>query len=240
MDIRELHYAYKIAKDRIDTLSNQDFNGAEIDWLLNEARMVFLKRRTDPNNSTRRGFEGSQKRTDDLSTLVIKYPLQPALVPTLDEGIYEVNLTDLAYTYYRLISGKVNATIAEDCDKVIPLRFMQHDDYLSILRDPFNSPSLEFIPYNFGRSSSGTTTSIYMYPGDFVLNEVFLEYIKYPNKVSLGNYVYLDGVTYPEATLEFPEHTHQEIVDIAAEIASMNIDNPEYVALKTRKVLTNE
>lgn len=31
MTISELHYAFKLAKDRIDTLANQDFNVAEID-----------------------------------------------------------------------------------------------------------------------------------------------------------------------------------------------------------------
>lgn len=31
MDISSLHYDFKIKMDRVDTLSNQDFNAAEID-----------------------------------------------------------------------------------------------------------------------------------------------------------------------------------------------------------------
>jgi len=238
--IKELHYSFKLGADRIDSLSSEDFSLAEIDWLINEAQMVFLKRRVGPNNFYKRGFENSQKRIDDLSTLVIKYPVQPAITPTLVEDIYEVNLSDLLYTYFRFISGKVIATIATNCVKNIPLRHMSHDDYLLALRDPFNSPSTEFIPFNFGKSSASDTTSIYLYPGDYTIDEVHVEYIKYPSKVSYGNYIYIDGNTYPEATLEFPEHTHQEIIDVALEIAALNIENPEYVQLKTRKVFSNE
>lgn len=45
MDVRSLHYQFKLNKDRIDTLVNQDFNVAEIDWLLNEAQLIFVKQR---------------------------------------------------------------------------------------------------------------------------------------------------------------------------------------------------
>jgi len=236
MSIQEIHTAFKISMDRIDTLSNEDFNVAEIDWLLNEAALIFLKRRSESRTPGQRGFEATQKRVDDLSTLLIKYPLQPALAPVDNE----VDLADLSYPYYRLVSAYCDALISPDCTKRIPLRFSQHDDYIESLRDPFNSPSLEFIPYNFGRSSTLLTTSIYLYPGDFNVTLVYLEYLKYPVKVNYGNYVYIDGVTYPPTTFDFPEHTHQEIVDIACQIASLNIESPEYIQLKTQKTFISE
>ena len=45
MDVKSMHYDFKLKMDRVDTLSNPDFNIAEIDWLLNEAQLVFVKNR---------------------------------------------------------------------------------------------------------------------------------------------------------------------------------------------------
>lgn len=240
MTITEAHYQFKLNMDRIDSLSTEDFNLAEIDWLLNEAALVFLKRRTSVSNKKQKGFEADQKRIDDLSTLVIKYPLQPGIIPTLVSGVYEMKLADLSFKYFQLVAISADVTVSANCIKKLQLKFIQHDDYIQALKDPFNSPSQEFLPYNFGRSSDGVSTSVYIYPGQLSVNTVYPEYIKYPQKVSFGNYTYIDGVIYPPTTFDFPEHTHNEIIDIACEIAAMNIESPEYIQLKTQKVFSHE
>lgn len=227
--------------DRVDSLSSADFNVAEIDWLLNEAQLIFIKQRMSAlSNPKRKGFEATQKRIDDLSTIVIKFPEQAAITPILDQGVYEVPLSSLKYKYLQLIDGFCDYTDTANCTKKIVMRFIQHDDYREALRDPFNAPSYEFILYNFGRSSTDSTSSVYLYPPvDGTIDAVYLEYIKYPERVSYGNYA-IYGVTYPQATLELPEHTHSEIVDIACQLAALNVQNPEYVQLKTAKIAVHE
>ncbi len=242
MTIAESHYQFKFNMDRIDSLSNPDFFPEEIDWLLNEAQRIFVEQRLSAlSNPKRRGFEASQKRIDDLSTLVIKHPVQPFMVPSLTDGVYEVELGSLYFKYLHLLSGYVELEIAPNCTSEVRLKFMQHDDYREALKDPFNSPSQEFIPYNFGRSSSSNGgTSIYMYAGTYSINKVYLEYIKQPTKVNLGTYTSIDGINYPPTSFELPEHTHREIVDIACQIASLNIESPEYIRLKQEKVFLHE
>lgn len=242
MTIAESHYQFKLNMDRIDSLSNPDFRPEEIDWLLNEAQRIFVEQRISAlSNPKRKGFEASQKRIDDLSTLVIKHPLQPFVIPTLNEGVYEVELGSLYFNYLHLLSGFVELEIAPNCVKDVRLKFMQHDDYREALKDPFNSPSQEFIPFNFGRSSSSSGgSSIYMYPGSNTINKVYLEYIKRPWQVNLGNYTYIDGTVKPPTSFELPEHTHREIIDIACQIASFNIESPEYIKLKQEKVFLHE
>lgn len=241
MDIASFHYQFKLSKDRIDSLAKQDFNKAEIDWLLHEAQLILVKTRFNAHNTKNTGFENTQKRIDDLSTLVVKYPLQPALTPTeIEPGLYELELSSLLYTYLHYIAGKATIEVDTDCLKTAPLKFFQHDDYINALRDPFNSPSLEFIPFNFGRSSSGSGTSIYLYSGDLIITEVKLDYLKYPARMFYGNYTFIDGVIYPPTTSELPEHLHQEIVDVACQIAALNIESPEYIQLKSQKVFLSE
>lgn len=245
MTIKEAHYQFKLNMDRVDTLATEDFNRAEIDWLLNEAQLIFIKQRmSDKSNPKRLGFEDTQKRIDDLSTLVIKYPSQPPiLTELLDTGVYEVNLSTTVFPYMYLISAWTQLNLGNNCYKDVTLKFTQHDDYRIGMRDPFNKPSLESIPYNFGRSSTGDAVSIYVYSGDLpssYINSVYIEYIKKPRKVSLGNYTYIDGTIYPPTTFELPEQTHSEIVDIACQIASLSIENPEYIQLKTQKAFIHE
>lgn len=240
MLVKELHYAIDLGMDRFGTLSKENLSKKEKDWLLNEAQMIFLKRRTHSRNNRMEGFEASSKRIDDLSTLVIKNNLQPGLSPTLDSGVYMVDLADLEYTYYQLLDVYASVVVSTDCTKTVPLRFVQHDDIRTVLRDPFYNGSLDSIPYNMGRSLSGDSSALFIYPNQLVISKVFPEYIKYPQRVNYGGYVYLDGNTYPETTLEFPEHTHLEIVDIACQIAALAIESPEYIQLKSQKVFEHE
>jgi hypothetical protein len=81
---------------------------------------------------------------------------------------------------------------------------------------------------------------MYIYPGDYFIPSVYIEYIKYPSRVSFGNYTYLDGVNYPQTTLELSDLVHQEIVDLACQIAGLNTENPEYIQLKNQKILIQE
>lgn len=239
--IRELHYQFKLNMDRVDSLSNPDFNVAEIDWLLNEAQLIFVKQRMNPSsNPKQRGFEQSQKRIDDLGNLVIKYPLQDGVTPLNPaSGIYEVPLVNLSFQYLYLISSWVDAEITPGCTKKVPLKFTQHDDYRYALEDPFNSAGEEFIPYNIGRASNSSNEALYIY-SPYTISKVYIEYIKVPQRVSYGTYQYLDGVTYPEQTLETSPSTHQEIVDIACLLAGSNTQNPEYIQLRQSKILIHE
>lgn len=102
---KELHYQFKINLDRVDSLSNPDFNAAEIDWFLNEAQLIFIKQRMSMrSNSKQKGFEESQKRIDDLGNLVIKFPNQVGITPSLvSPGIYELPLSALTYPYLFLL-----------------------------------------------------------------------------------------------------------------------------------------
>jgi hypothetical protein len=106
MTARELHYQFKLNLDRVDSLANPDLNPAEIDWLINEAQLIFIKQRMGMNNQKRSGFETSQKRIDDLGNLVIKFPLQASLTPVqVSPGVLEVNLKDTLFPYLFLISA---------------------------------------------------------------------------------------------------------------------------------------
>ena len=202
--------------------------------------MIFVKQRMGTNNTKRSGFETLQKRIDDLGNLVVKYPYQPLIVPTeVSAGVYEVDLTQTVLPYLFLVNAYAVVQPAEDCELHTPLKFVQHDDINETLRDPFVKKNKEYIPYNFGRNSTNSGTSLYIYTSKNITG-VALEYVKYPARVSLGTYPYINGVTYPQNTLETAEHTHREIVDLACQLAAQNTQNPEYIQIRNQKLLINE
>ena len=239
MNVEALHYDFKLKFNRVDTLSNYDFNVAEIDWLLNEAQLLFIKRRFTDSNPKKEGFENTTKRIADLSTLVIKYPDQPDIPVTTSNGLTELNLSLLKYPYLYFISGEA-LHLKSDCTTIIPLRFISHNRIKDTKRDPFNKPSVSELPFNFGKSTNSNGTSIYIYNQDIPLTNVRLEYLRRPPQVSLGNYTFIDGVIYPPTSLLVPESVHSEVVDIAVQIASMNLESPEYINLKSQKTFIHE
>lgn len=222
MTAPELKYDFLLKKDRIQSLSTQNFNDAEIDWFLNEAQTVFLKQRLGTNNTKHASYETIQKRIDDLSNLHVKFPLQLPLPLTQHSTVYELDLASLTYSYFYLLRASVTLK-DKDCIKNVPLRFTQTDDLSEVLKDPFNNPSDEFLPFNFGRASTGLNSSIYVYPGLYKPYAIQVEYVKTPTKISQGTYTYLDGVIYPELTSELSPNVHSELVDIAVHLAQISL-----------------
>ena len=250
MDIREWHYDFKTKLNKIDSLDRPDLLPHQIDWILNEAIEVFIKSRYGISNNKRQGFEVTQKRIDDLKTLVIKCPtpIQPGLPVTLvntSEGLYEAKLDDLVFDYLYLV--RVEAALSKsNCNKTVQLVLTQHDDLSPALRDSFVRPSFEWgeVPAVLARGVNpplSTNGSIFIYTGNqFTLVNVYPEYIKKPEKVSIGGYVYLDGSVVGTVESDMPEHTHREIIDIAVYLASTNIQIPELINISQSKFLTQE
>ena len=269
MTVQEMHYELKLKLNKIDTQDYSNLLIPEVDWYLNEAQTVFIKQRYGTTNIKREGFEESQKRIDDLKTLVVKEdPAIPTAttIPanvvstTTDVGTYKADLSALAYDYMFLlrITCQGTKTSCQSGTKRLWGIQVQHDDLDTVLYDPFYKPSFEWeeVPLVFGENPNDPTSdrqgSIYLYSdGTFSINSVFVEYLRHPLRISYANgvvdssgaiigYNYADGT--PAAGVqncELPEHTHKELVDLAVAIVSGDIDHPNY-NLKAIKTSINE
>lgn len=256
MVIQEMHYDFKIKSDKVDSLNKRNFNPAEIDWLLNEAQLVVLKLNYGLNNPKGVGFEGIESRVQDLKMLHIKSPeKQAGLTPTLiSTDKYEVNLSNLAYEH--LFTTRIRATIKEkNCDKSVGINTVQTDDLNDVLSDPHNRPNFKFgkvigvygdsrtrIPTPRNPSGAG---SLYLYSRNFTIEEVFVDYLKYPQRLWIGSYdlttdlrpktagnsyIY-NSLTDPPVSCELNSHMHNEIVDMAVLLAARLIQDPNAVQL---------
>ena len=97
MTISEMHIAFKLGLDKTNSLDYPSFLPEEIDFWLNQAIRRFVKTRYSGLNVKREGFEQSQKRIDDLRTLV-----RELTIPCTSTGAVKPNA-------YVLTSGFTNS-----------------------------------------------------------------------------------------------------------------------------------
>lgn len=229
MTVQEMHYDFKMKLNKIDSQQYRNLRIQEIDWLLNEAQELFVKKVAFPRLYQITGFETSQRNIDDIRTLVVE-----------DKEIDVVNnYVALPDEYMFFVRGYVNAKKGNCKVRKCRLIIRQHDDMFQ--ESPYDESSYEWGEINGTFDMNG----IRVYPPKptndtppkvTTLSKAYISYIKKPalihnaqdvepdHKYKLPNEVELTG----RQNSELPQHTHREIVDIAVLIASNNLDMPNF------------
>lgn len=213
MTVSEMHTRFKVGVDKAGGLNYPRFESEEIDLFLNKAQERFIKLRYGKNNIKRMGFEQTQKRMDDLREVIQNAAIVPAAsaADNKPNGVFATLPSD----YWFSIQEEVSYT-ATDCNGVSRKRregvkSIRHNDYQEIIQDPFNKPDSDTIlrlPYqNFHELITD---------GDATVTTYHLRYIKKPVDIDLAT----------ATDCELADHTHEEIVNEAIQIALENIEQP--------------
>lgn len=253
MTVQELHYDFKLKLDKVDSQQKRNLKDWEVDWFLNDAIQVFLNQVVGGNNIRLTGFEQEQRRIDDVRTLVIKSPssLQPGLpLITINTSLYELPLSSLGivnnvklYDYYQLIRLRIDISKPGCANKNIGVTQVQHDDLDEAYLSPFSQPSFEWgdVLTVFGASTNGSDEgSIFFYTNNFNVISAYPEYIKRPNRISIGSYINIDGTPGTVVQCDLPETTHPRITDLAVDIATGVIQSPNMLQYTQMKLKINE
>lgn len=213
MLIGEAHQAFKLELDKIDSLNYPDILPEEIDYYLNEAQDTFVKQRYGGTNSRKQSFEQSQKRIDDLRTLVLTSNIVPlATNPNnIDPNAQFVNMPG---DYWFLVQERATVTY-NDCKgipvtKRVDVIATTHDSFNEVINNPFKKPNTEKVLRLMANGFSEL-----VHAPNVVINIYHIRYIKEPVRVSLVNNI----------SFELPEHTHQEIVNQAVSLALESIES---------------
>ena len=99
-----------------------------------------------------------------------------------------------------------------------------HDEYNKIARDPFNKPRPDQVRRLMYKNQAELLTD-----GTFAIENYYLRYIRKPQQISLS--LAQDS--------ELADHTHQEIVAMAVELALENVESKRYQTT-TREVTKEE
>jgi len=233
MVISVMHTEFLVGIDKATTLNSPNFEPEERDIFLNNSIEKFISQRMYGTNPKREGFEETQKRYDDLITLVNQqnfsaFSSSPLVKPN---GQVVTFPTD----YWHTIQEEADITYL-DCNSQsittrVPVMYVTHERYNKIIRDPFHKPNEnKVIRLGIGGSPELITGT------GITLAAYYLRYIKKPAVVQYGTAYALPTT---DIDCDLPEHTHKEIVAMAVAEALGNIESQRY-PIKTQEVTTIE
>lgn len=212
MTIQEMHLAFDLEVDKTQDYEYPSFLAEQKDYWLNKAQDVFVKSRAFGNNLKKEGFEETQKRIDDLRTIVKKTSVTPAKT-----GNEYINVLPNDYLY--LVRHQCTV-VSQSCGtKVVGGNQVRHDALNMLVEDPFWKPDKDEPLYYFEGDL------IQLGASDFNITNTALTYIRKYNKLQHGT-AYIQPTT--DIDCELPEHTHQEIVSLAANMVLENIESQRY------------
>ena len=219
MTTKEMHYDFKQKFNKIDSQKNKGLLVPEIDWLLNEAIELFIKRVAQPKVNNGLGFETTQRIVEDIKTLVVG-----GTWITVTNNVITLPTNYLYFVRGRL---KLSKGVCKDKEAVLYLR--EHNDLFE--ESQFYNSSFEWREINGVYELQG----IQCYTdGTFTINEAKLSYIRKPAYVhnaqdfGSGSYAHPSGVTLSGAVnCDLPDHTHREIVDIAVMLAASEVQTSD-------------
>jgi hypothetical protein len=215
MTASEMHISFKQGLDKFDSRNYPNLEPEEIDLLLNQAQDTFVKQRYGLNNVSKKSFEESQKRIEDINNLIKNQILNPIANNPLLNINTNANFVTLPADHWITVQELCNVTYP-DCNgdnitENVYVQPLQHNDYSKIINNPFAKPTdtkvLRMVTEDGVELLHSSTSSI---------NNYRVRYIKKPQRI--------DVVNTPNVDCELADITHQEIINIAISIALENIE----------------
>jgi hypothetical protein len=227
MQIADMHTAFKLELDKTSSLNTTHFEPSEIDFWLNSAIRNFVKTRYSGFNAKRKGFEQSQKRIDDLRTLVAEHTLVSGGGGGLDQLGTDLKpngwRADLSYIsdYWFSLGEEVEIEYTPFGETIpafkrVGVTECTEDTYMSHINDPYSEHILHYDDAKPLRLFIGDDIE-FITDGNYDLSSCYIRYLKAPQEVDISG-----------TDSDLPEHTHDEIVKMAVNMGLENIEQQRY------------
>lgn len=231
----DLQSSFEIEIAKIDDGLNKP-KSLDTEYFLNAGLDKFWKTRYSQNNYKLQGFEQTQKRIDDLRTLVTEYTYTDD-INTVSNSLYTVELPE---DYVVLLGDTAGITPVgcnscwdtDDNGNYVP----HYSDTLegkieTIDRIKENSLSEYHLKYTKAKPIkvvAGNTISLHT-DGNYKVSSYTIQYLRKPA------YINIHKDPFAEYT-DMPEHTQLEIVKLAAQLYLQNQSDPRY-ATYTQEII---
>lgn len=224
MKFIELQEAFEIELNVLDDGLNKP-KSMDTEWWLNRGLEKFWKTRYSGMNVKSTGFEQDQKRIDDLRTLVKTVSIIPTKVTNKQYSIdipndYVILLGDTVGIQPSDDSHNACWEVDEDGEFVTKYSDTIESSIETIDRQLSNSLSEHILKYCSARPLKLIQgNNVYLYTdGQYKISDYQLTYLRNPEKIN----IHLNPF---DEYADMPEHTHSEIVKIAAQMYIENQSN---------------
>lgn len=245
MTVRELRLSFNDGVDKASSNSTPEIPLPVFDRFMNLALDKWVKSRYGTTNSNRKGFEVTQKRTDDLRYFVEEIDLPPA--PGVREENRAVSSTTVPLPDNYWLSVAESVRLRAVCrgsaqESTYSLKARKHDQVTVLLQDPFQQPSFKYIANTF-RLMRGNHLVVY-HPTEAQVLWVRMAYINEYKALAVGTTYTVEDTADPLfwETLPFwpPSATHREILNYAIDAALEAIEQPRLVTFEPTQLHVQE
>jgi hypothetical protein len=219
---------YKLDQ-RLNKLSSNEHQQIPLEdkiLVLQECEILLVKRKLNPVNNLRVGFEGNKKRYEDLQFLVEPHTDHELTLEVSDSKLnrWTASILNLDPVYMFYVDSYITADKGVCKDRVVWVNSdLTATANITILLNNSNyKPSFEYQETFCDLSSNeiGIFTD-----GTFTPKKLYLSYIRYPVPVDMEGYIKFDGSDSETVNSELPAYMEDELLDAAAEKIAMYTEN---------------
>ena len=160
MTVDEMHISYKLLMDKFDSLNYPNFSPEAIDFILNREQDRLTKHRYDGAMARNKGFEESQKRSDDLRNITTSASLTPlAASPDNKENGRFVDLPSASGLEYLFAIQEEANVISKVCpERTVVSGSIVEDGIYIVESDTIDYNGITYNPGEFFIGVTGVTT----------------------------------------------------------------------------------
>jgi len=207
MTISEMHTGFKVELDKTSSLTLPAFEPEEIDYWLNLSQKKFVEERVNIYNQSTAQRVVLNKIQDDIRPLF-----------TYETIAVANNFEDLVADYWFLLDAYIDITkTLEDgtsvTDQKVPCDILNELELKNYITTPTHKPYFDnpkFVLPTDVSDNFNITVDAFTSLG----TDVYLFFVRKPVEVNITTVV----------SCELPEHTHHNIVNLAAQLAFMGLN----------------
>ena len=222
MDANKMKTDFLVKLDIVTSNSAPGLTDEEIGIFLTDAEFKFVKNMLPPDGN----FDNRELEKAELRPL---YKLNESLTLSSEQTGIETNgkYWDLPSTCYVITRASATMSSSTTClnGKKVSANPVRLDELNSNMGNPFKKPGKQLVWYVQGESKSDGTQRVQtIHSDDFTdITSFNLSYIKKPEGIVPYLLATTDGTTAAQIDSLLPDITHQEIVDMAVELAKLQL-----------------
>lgn len=202
--------------------------------VLNLSQLKLVLKKTGVNNNYQSGIDSYARRYEDLQ--VLQVPFEQLEVMSVDsvQNSYISPISGLSKKMIIPIGGYISASKGNCKNRTLDIKeFVKHAEIRLKLESSHYKPSFEYQE----TLASLSNNSIYVYgQSDFVINNLFLSYLRYPIQMDVAGYEHLDSTPSTNENCELDYYLMNELVDITVEEIADSLGNQNQSQLSRQRV----
>lgn len=214
MNINRVYDEFVFRLNKLGTNSNQNVQYPQFVSLINKAQLHWVEQRIKVK-------EQNQIRSEELQRLLKDHEA----TPPRQENFYRLKLPVDYFRYERLYAP------VKGCKSVVYGMFREEGNMNALLQNAHTKPSSaweEVLVTVFDKS-------LRIYVDNFSLDKIHLKYFRLPTMVDIAGYL-TNGKPSKNIDLEFEHVDAHEIIDLAVQIATGDIQDPGRYQTITRHI----